>query len=167
MDDDEARPFAAAGNAEALLRGSLVHRLLQSLPDIPAARRAKAANDYLARTGADFSAEERKRLAEQVMLLLDDPLFSELFGPGSRAEVPIVGWAEIRGEKRRVSGQVDRLAVTQASVLIGDFKTNRPPPRQSRTCRSLRPPARALPRRAHEVIPGQTRPRRPDLDGSA
>ena len=30
----------------------------------------------------------------------------------------------------RVSGQVDRLAVTQASVLIGDFKTNRPPPRR-------------------------------------
>jgi len=30
----------------------------------------------------------------------------------------------------RVSGQVDRLVVTQASVLIGDFKTNRPAPRQ-------------------------------------
>ena len=28
-------------------------------------------------------------------------------------------------EKTRVSGQVDRLVVTQDAVLIGDFKTNR------------------------------------------
>ena len=28
----------------------------------------------------------------------------------------------------RISGQIDRLAVTQTCVLIGDFKTNRPPP---------------------------------------
>ena len=31
----------AGGNAKALLRGALVHRLLQSLPDIPAERRAR------------------------------------------------------------------------------------------------------------------------------
>jgi len=29
-----------------------------------------------------------------------------------------------------VSGQIDRLVVTQSSVLIADFKTNRPPPRR-------------------------------------
>ena len=46
MDDDAARPFTAAANAQALLRGTLVHRLMQSLPDIPAARRAKAAEEY-------------------------------------------------------------------------------------------------------------------------
>ena len=28
-----------------------------------------------------------------------------------------------------VSGQVDRLTVTKTYILIGDFKTNRPPPR--------------------------------------
>ena len=30
----------------------------------------------------------------------------------------------------RVAGQIDRLAVTQDAVLIGDFKTNRPAPRR-------------------------------------
>jgi ATP-dependent helicase/nuclease subunit A len=30
----------------------------------------------------------------------------------------------------RISGQVDRLSVTQGAVLIGDFKTNREPPRR-------------------------------------
>ena len=28
----------------------------------------------------------------------------------------------------RISGQIDRLAVTEQAVLIADFKTNRPPP---------------------------------------
>ena len=131
MDDDAARPLAAGGNANALLRGSLVHRLMQSLPDIPAERRAKAAADYLARAGAKLASEEReKKIAEQVMLVLEDARFYELYGPGSRAEVPIVGRLKIGGKTVRVSGQIDRLAVTQTSVLIADFKTNRPAPRR-------------------------------------
>jgi ATP-dependent helicase/nuclease subunit A len=70
------------------------------------------------------------RIAEQVMLVLEHPRFYELYGPGSRAEVPIVGRLILGGEPIRVSGQVDRLAVTQTSVLISDFKTNRPAPRR-------------------------------------
>ena len=107
-----------------------MHRLLQSLPDIPAARRAKAAEGYLARKGKELDSEQHQKIAEQVLALLDDAQFSELFLPGSRAEVPIVGWVELHGEKWRVSGQVDRLAVTEDFVLIGDFKTNRPGPRR-------------------------------------
>ena len=60
------------------------------------------------------------------MRVLDDPRFAELFVPGSRAEVPIVGWIEAGGKKGRVSGQVDRLMVTKEAVFIGDFKTGRP-----------------------------------------
>jgi len=129
-DDEVARPFASAANTNALLRGTLVHRLLQSLPDIPTARRARAAEEYLARKGKEIDSEQRQKIAEQVLVLLDDAQLSGLFLPGSRAEVPIVGWIEMRGEKWRVSGQVDRLAVTQTAVLIGDFKTNRPAPRR-------------------------------------
>jgi ATP-dependent helicase/nuclease subunit A len=127
-EDDDARPPAAGGRAAALLRGSLVHRLMQSLPDIPAERRRKAAQDYLARTGVKLAAGEREQLVEQVMLVLEHPDFYELFTPGSRAEVPIVGRLILGAETIRVSGQIDRLVVTQASVLIADFKTNRPAP---------------------------------------
>jgi ATP-dependent helicase/nuclease subunit A len=130
MDDDDARPFTAAGNAKALLRGTLLHRLIRSLPDIPAQRRVKAAADYLARAGKDLDPEQRRKLAEQVMLVLEHAQFSELFLPGSRAEVPIVGRVIIGGELVQVVGQVDRLVVTQTFVLIGDFKTNRPAPRR-------------------------------------
>ena len=127
---DDARPFTAAGNTKALLRGSLMHRLLQSLPDIPAGKRLKAAEDYLARAGRELAEEDRKKIAEEVLLLLTNENFSELFAPGSRAEVPIVGRLILGGQEVRVSGQIDRLAVTQSAVLIGDFKTNRPAPRR-------------------------------------
>lgn len=123
------RPGAAADNL-VLLRGRLTHRLMQALPDIPRQRRAHAAADYLARAGADLSPEERAQLAEQVTLILGDPRFQALYGPDSRAEVPIVGRLQINGRTRPVSGQVDRLAVTPDTVFIGDFKTNRPAPRR-------------------------------------
>ena len=50
--------------ARALQRGTLVHRLLQSLPDIAAERRREAALPYLARNADDWTDDERKALAE-------------------------------------------------------------------------------------------------------
>jgi ATP-dependent helicase/nuclease subunit A len=129
---DEATPRAAwafpsgEARAKALARGTLVHRLLQSLPDIPTAARADAARRYLARSAATFSAEERETIIAQLGALLEDPRFSALFVLGSRAEIPIVGRLD---GTLAVSGQVDRLAVTREAVLIADYKTNRPAPR--------------------------------------
>jgi ATP-dependent helicase/nuclease subunit A len=54
--------------------------------------------------------------------------FAQLFLPGSRAEVPIVG--RLDDGRLAVSGQVDRLALTNDSLLIADYKTNRPAPRR-------------------------------------
>jgi ATP-dependent helicase/nuclease subunit A len=128
--EEETRPLAVAGIKAALLRGSLTHRLMQSLPDIPAERRAKTAQDYLAHRGSELTVEVRKAISDEVIRVLDHQRFRELFGPNSRAEVPIIGKVMSGGELVRVSGQVDRLAVTPSAVLIGDFKTNRPAPRR-------------------------------------
>ncbi len=62
------------------------------------------------------------------LAVLDDPAFAALFGPGSRAEVPIVGLIDSGGGPQAVSGQVDRLVVAEDSVLVVDYKTNRPAP---------------------------------------
>jgi ATP-dependent helicase/nuclease subunit A len=128
---DETTPARAPSGSrmerdQALERGRLVHRLLQALPDIPEAARDEAARRYLARSAARFPAEERDLMLAQIRRLLDDPRFSALFLRGSRAEVPIVG--RLQGGRFAVSGQVDRLAVTNDSVLIADYKTNRPAP---------------------------------------
>jgi ATP-dependent helicase/nuclease subunit A len=129
VEDDAARPAASGGAGLAMLRGSLVHRLMQSLPDIPAERRLKAAQDYLARAGGKLPADDQAKIAEQVMRVIEDARFAELYGPASRAEVPIVGKIRKGEQTVLVSGRIDRLAVAPDSVLIGDFKTNRPPPR--------------------------------------
>src|SRR5581483_8760646 len=73
--------------SRALQRGTLVHRLLQSLPDLPADRRRDAAQKFLMRNAATWDEAERQALAERVLALIADPRFAAVFAEGSRAEV--------------------------------------------------------------------------------
>jgi len=85
-----------------------------------------------------------------VKTVLEHSEFSELFGPASRAEVPIAGLVTtpMQPEGRPVSGQVDRLVITDNSVLIVDYKTNRPPPNDADDVPSVYLKQMALYRRA-------------------
>jgi ATP-dependent helicase/nuclease subunit A len=115
----------------ALKHGIIAHRLLQSLPNIAPERRRATAETYLQRAGAELPEEDRVRLLGQLLALIDDSKFAQLFAPGSRGEVPIVGRVVGRDSQPLVvTGQVDRLAVTPDTVWIADYKTNRPPPKQ-------------------------------------
>jgi ATP-dependent helicase/nuclease subunit A len=113
-------------------RGTLAHRLLQSLPDLPPDRRREAAAHYLARnTGDDWSDADRALLVTQTVGLIEDERLAALFAAGSRAEVPIVGQIDRPGRTPLiVSGQIDRLIVADSEILIADYKTNHAPPRQ-------------------------------------
>jgi ATP-dependent helicase/nuclease subunit A len=114
----------------ALQRGTLVHRLLQSLPDLEFPRRRDAALNYLARNAGGWPEADRTALAERVLALIGDERFARVFSDGSRAEVGIVGRLERPGRPPAlVSGQIDRLVVTDNEVLIVDYKTNHAPPR--------------------------------------
>lgn len=110
-------------------RGTLVHRLLQSLPDVPEQRRQDAALKYLSRNAGKWTVDEQTALASQVLSLISDPRFATVFASGSRAEVSIVGRLQRAGQPLLVSGQIDRLVVTPGEVLIVDYKTNHAPPR--------------------------------------
>lgn len=105
-------------------RGRLIHRLLQTLPELAPERRAEACRSYLARHGTALSPEEAEAIASETLAVLADPAFAPLFGPGSQAEVPL---AALLGE-RVVCGQVDRLLVQADRILVIDYKTNREPP---------------------------------------
>lgn len=111
-------------------RGIIVHRLLQSLPDIAEDAREDAARRYLTQPALEIAAEEIEALTAEVMAVMDAPALSGIFGPGSRAEVPIVGLGPLGedGKPVVVSGQIDRLRVTEEEVLIVDYKTLRPAP---------------------------------------
>ena len=130
---EEGRPLRTGESLQtralALRRGTLVHRLLQSLPDLAAERRRDAALNFLARNAGDWDRGERAALAERLLALIGDARFAPVFGAGSRAEVSLAGRLE-RPERRPalVAGQIDRLVVTGSEVLIVDFKTNQAPP---------------------------------------
>ncbi len=136
FEEEIGRVFArttasAAERRKALARGRIVHRLMQSLPDIPAESRKAAVERYLKKAAADFLPAEQAEMAQQVLTILNDLIFAEVFAPGSRAEVPIVGRIPCAGAMPLdVSGQVDRLAVTRDCVLIADYKTDRAVPRR-------------------------------------
>jgi ATP-dependent helicase/nuclease subunit A len=106
------------------LRGRLIHSLLQHLPSLPEAARPAAARAWLDRPGHGLAPGAASAIAAEVMAILSHPDLAPLFGPGSRAEVPLTGM--VGGLV--VGGLVDRLAVLDDAVLVADFKTNRDPP---------------------------------------
>jgi len=109
-------------------RGLLIHRLLEMLPELPHGQRPAACRRFLTRPVHELDAAAQDEIARETLRVLDDPVFAPLFGPGSRAEVRVAG--EIAGMHGTfvLSGQVDRLVVTDGEVLVLDYKTNRPPP---------------------------------------
>jgi ATP-dependent helicase/nuclease subunit A len=108
-------------------RGTLIHKLLETLPDLEDDRRRQAAERYLA-AQPDLNPATRAQIVEETLGILDHPEFAPIFGPDSRAEVALTGMADGLRPGVIVRGQVDRLVVTKDEVLIIDYKTNRPPP---------------------------------------
>lgn len=134
VEDPPARsPLSGAdlGGEDRFKRGLLIHSLLQFLPDQPVEKRRALAESYLARPAHDLPESERARIVEEVIAVLEDPSFAPIFGPGSRAEAPIVGVLERASGVEVVSGQIDRLLVTADEVLVVDYKTLRPAPSDS------------------------------------
>jgi len=105
-------------------RGQLIHSLLQHLPSVAAETRWDAAVAFLDKPGQGVPAGEAVRITEEVLAVMAHPDLAPLFGPDSRAEVPLTGVvADVV-----VGGLVDRLVVLPDRVLVADFKTNRRPP---------------------------------------
>jgi ATP-dependent helicase/nuclease subunit A len=121
-------PLAVAGR-DRFKRGLLVHRLLQSLPELPVGEREAAAQRFLASPAHGLTVEEQAAIRRDTLAVLNHPDFALLFGPGSQAEVPIVGLVSLTtGASQVLSGQIDRLVIAEGRVLIVDYKTLRPPP---------------------------------------
>jgi ATP-dependent helicase/nuclease subunit A len=134
-------------------RGLLLHRLLQSLPELAPPARPAAARRYLGQAAAELPPDARSSLADEALAVLALPELAPLFGPGSRAEAPLVG----RVGRRVVSGQVDRLAVLDDAVLLLDYKSNRPAPTRPEDC----PPAYLAQMAAYRALLRQIYPDRP------
>ena len=128
-------PPAALAEDARFLRGTLTHALLEHLPLLAPERREAAAHAFLASHAEKLPTPVRKAIVTETLAVLRHPAFAGLFGPDSRAEVAIV--AEVprpgaaSGPALRLAGKIDRLVREGDRVLIVDYKTNRPPPRDA------------------------------------
>jgi ATP-dependent helicase/nuclease subunit A len=121
------------GDRQRVQEGRLAHALLQLLPDLAPHRRASAANAYLDLMGGRPAEPARAALAAKVLAAIDAPELRRLFGPDSRAEVPLMGLLPRRGRPDLpFSGRLDRLVATGEGVSIVDFKLGAKPDRPAR-----------------------------------
>jgi ATP-dependent helicase/nuclease subunit A len=117
-------PLPADAMRHAARRGSLIHRLLERLPDVPETERAAAAARWLARQAGDLGDDMRAEMLAAAMAVIDHPHFVRIFSPEALAEVPLA--ATVDGVV--VAGTADRLLIEANRITVVDFKTTRRPP---------------------------------------
>jgi ATP-dependent helicase/nuclease subunit A len=121
----------AEGNR--FLRGTLTHALLEHLPALPLHNREAAARAFIDKRGQGLAPAARASIVSETLAILSNSHFAEIFSARSRAEVAVAATLPRpsgSGPQLKLSGQIDRLAVTDREVLIVDYKTNRPPPQK-------------------------------------
>jgi len=108
--------------------GTIVHDLLEILPVLDVSEREKAARQYLAKPAWGLETKDQENTLKQVIAVLDDPKFLNIFGVNSRPEVAINGFIEKQGKKQGFSAFIDRLVVNDNNVTIIDYKNSRKVP---------------------------------------
>jgi len=117
-------PYPPGAGAAAARRGTLLHKLLERLPEVPADQRKAAAQAWLARAAADLDGAARAEMAGAALKVLEHKDWADLFAPGALAEVPIA--ATVGGQV--IAGTIDRLLIEGERIRLVDFKTARRPP---------------------------------------
>ncbi len=119
--DEAGAGFSPRADGRArFARGTLIHGLLERLPELHARERQEAGLVWLARQGVDGARADA--LVREALGVIEHPEFAFAFGPMSRAEAPIID------ARHGVRGVVDRLALMGDDVMVIDYKTDRPAP---------------------------------------
>lgn len=124
----EGPAYSPARDERFFLRGRILHRLLELLPEVAPEGRPAAADRLLSHHVGDFSADQIAEMRDEALRVLADPRFADVFAPGNLAEAAIGGRLACAGGETLLLGQIDRLAILRDRVLVVDYKTNRPPP---------------------------------------
>lgn len=142
-EDDEVpalSPLKSANNENRFKRGNIIHALLQFLPEVEESERKPRAAHYLRAQMPEARDYDIEALIEEVFAILENPEYAPLFCGNSKAEVPLTGTVtDGQGHVNVISGQIDRLVVNNAKkqVLVIDYKTNRPAPRDAKDIPAL------------------------------
>jgi ATP-dependent helicase/nuclease subunit A len=120
---DLSREISAPGGG-GKARGILLHRLLQSLPDLPSDARSAAALRYLAQAAPGLDDGAKQKLAREALAVLAHPDCAELFGAGSRAEPELIAHVSEGAREIEIPARLDRLVVSADGVVFADFKSD-------------------------------------------
>ncbi len=120
----KALPGEGAAEEEALRHGRQVHKLLEHLPGYEPGGRADIAAKLLS-FGEDAAPEQEARtMGQEVSDLIERPDLDWIFASDTLAEVDVSAvLPELANQ--RILGVIDRLVVTDDTVTIVDFKSNR------------------------------------------
>ena len=99
-------------NSDNIKKGKLVHKLLEILPQAKEEDRVKIADFYLKKS--QFKDEIKKIVFD----ILNNKEFQYLFEKNSKAEVAVFG----KVGNDIISGQIDRLTITDDKIFIIDYK---------------------------------------------
>ena len=116
--DDVASPPVGPAARVAAARGQAMHALFERLPGIAAADRSRVGKAWVAANHAGLDAAA---VTANVIAILDDPAFADVFAADALAEAPL---AATVGDIV-VAGTVDRLLIGASHVRVVDFKTGR------------------------------------------
>ena len=114
----------------AKARGTLLHLLLETLPQLPSEAQEEAARALLAR--AETPPGEPDALVAEAMHVLQAPQVAGFFAPDVPAEVSLS--APMPGTSHMLMGTIDRLIVEPEKVTAIDIKSNRTVPARPENC---------------------------------
>ncbi len=118
-----------SGNKIArFLRGTLIHELLETLPQIKKSRQLEQAQKRLSREN-QIDDDLKNDIINEAIKIINDAQFGDLFSQDSRAEVAIMGKSKLLPNDMIINGMIDRMIIKNDEILILDYKTNRPPPK--------------------------------------
>ncbi len=131
VDEDGENTFQMAIQAgiPAPLRGILIHKMLEKLPNIAPETREELAFNYLKGENLNTDENELQSIIDEALKIINNPHFAFLFKKDkSVSEVPIAAHLTINDKSYQVRGIVDRLVDEDDFIHIIDFKTNQNPP---------------------------------------
>lgn len=128
-DDYEIPAYSPiSGNIKKrFLRGTLIHELLENLPNFSKNKWQQEANKRLSRE-ISLNEDQKNEIINEALKILNHNEFNEIFGPNSRSEVAIIGQSDELPPNSKISGTIDRIVIKDRQILCLDYKTNRPPP---------------------------------------
>jgi ATP-dependent helicase/nuclease subunit A len=109
---------------EAMARGTMIHLLLEHLPSVDPALRQETGEKLLNGQGDDVFD---LTLVDDVIGLIDAPHLASIFSDDAMVEVDVTASIPELDDSR-IHGAIDRLIVTDTSILVVDYKSNKKTP---------------------------------------